>query len=411
MLAPIFLVLAFPLFCLASTLYVSSYSGNVTSLSLTQSGNGTYDLRTLSTIPCASDPSWLTFDQERRLLYCIGEGLAGLKGAITVFEAATGGLLEAIGMTETLAGGVSSVLYQTQEEGMGSTSALTTYLIPPPYPPFPPFPPTLIQTLPFSLSRPGPISDRQSAPHPHQVVLDPTGRYVLSPDLGSDLVRVFRIGRKGLLVECESLRVEKGTGVRHLVFRVVPNGRRRNGNQQAMSGGGSERVFMYAVGELSNTVTAYAVTYSGVGLEFEEIDSIDTFGGKGVPLGAGAAEIAILGNHLLISNRNDSSFLATPTNSFPLPRTVGQSDHSDSISTFALSSDGMLHFSGLSPAGGLFPRQFSPNRAGNLVAVGLQLSGKVAIIARNVETGKMGEIEAEVEGLGEVTCVIWDAEE
>ena len=71
----------------------------------------------------------------------------------------------------------------------------------------------------------------------------------------------------------------------------------------------------------------------------------------------------------------------------------------------------MLHFSGLSPAGGLFPRQFSPNRAGNLVAVGLQLSGKVAIIARNVETGKMGEIEAEVEGLGEVTCVIWDAEE
>ena len=61
-----------------------------------------------------------------------------------------------------------------------------------------------------------------------------------------------------------------------------------------MSGGGSERVFMYAVGELSNTVTAYAVTYSGVGLEFEEIDSIDTFGGKGVPLGAGAAEIAIL---------------------------------------------------------------------------------------------------------------------
>ena len=71
----------------------------------------------------------------------------------------------------------------------------------------------------------------------------------------------------------------------------------------------------------------------------------------------------------------------------------------------------MLNFSGLSPAGGLFPRHFSLNRAGNLVAVGLQLSGKVAIIARDVETGKMGEIMAEVEGLGEVTCVIWDAEE
>lgn len=51
---------------------------------------------------------------------------------------------------------------------------------------------------------------------------------------------------------------------------------------------------MYVVGELGNTVTGYAVSYgAGGGMGFSEIGTVDTFGGKGVPAGAAAAEIVV----------------------------------------------------------------------------------------------------------------------
>ena len=48
------------------------------------------------------------------------------------------------------------------------------------------------------------------------------------------------------------------------------------------------------------------------------------------------------------------------------------------------------------------------NKAGTLVAVGLQHSGKVVIIERDAGSGELGDMVAEVDGLGLVTCVIWD---
>ena len=62
----------------------------------------------------------------------------------------------------------------------------------------------------------------------------------------------------------------------------------------------------------------------------------------------------------------------------------------------------------LAPAGGRFPRQFSVNRDGTLVAVGLQFDGRVVIIERDVKDGTFGKVVAEVGVLGQVTAVIWD---
>jgi 6-phosphogluconolactonase (cycloisomerase 2 family) len=64
-------------------------------------------------------------------------------------------------------------------------------------------------------------------------------------------------------------------------------------------------------------------------------------------------------------------------------------------------------------AGGSYPRHFSINKAGDMVAVALQMSGNVVIWERNVTTGKIvreigiGGI-AQAWGLGNVTCVVWD---
>jgi len=81
---------------------------------------------------------------------------------------------------------------------------------------------------------------------------------------------------------------------------------------------------------------------------------------------------------------------------------------SDSLASFTVNDDGMLDFMGLSSAGGRFPRHFSMNKAGKLVAVGLQLSHRVVIFRRDVETGKLEDLVAEIAIDGQITCVIWD---
>ncbi len=73
---------------------------------------------------------------------------------------------------------------------------------------FPPFPPG-----------PGKV---QTQPRPHQVVIDPTGQYILVPDLGADRIRVLKMQTsEGVLLEaheCGGIDLPKGSFPRHVVF-------------------------------------------------------------------------------------------------------------------------------------------------------------------------------------------------
>ncbi len=65
----------------------------------------------------------------------------------------------------------------------------------------------------------GPNLERQSAPHAHQVVRDPSGTWVLSVDLGTDSVRVCSLDPgTGQLRLHDVMDLPPGTGPRHLVF-------------------------------------------------------------------------------------------------------------------------------------------------------------------------------------------------
>ncbi|MFF0079086.1 lactonase family protein [Streptomyces canus] len=65
----------------------------------------------------------------------------------------------------------------------------------------------------------GPHPDRQLAPHAHQVLPDPSGRWVLSVDLGTDSVRVCSFNAQaGELTLHSTTALPPGTGPRHLVF-------------------------------------------------------------------------------------------------------------------------------------------------------------------------------------------------
>lgn len=103
------------------------------------------------------------------------------------------------------------------------------------------------------------------------------------------------------------------------------------------------------------------------------------------------------GSTLLVSNRRDLTF----NNTTPA---------SDSMSVFSISpADGTLSFRQLFPAGGSYPRQFALNRAGNLVAVGLQQTGTVAILERDVASGVFQkEVARTAVPGGQVVCVVWD---
>jgi 6-phosphogluconolactonase len=69
-------------------------------------------------------------------------------------------------------------------------------------------------------------SPRQKGPHAHSVALDPSGRFVLTADLGADRVFVYPYDRKARQLgaaAATSVSVPPGTGPRHMVFH--PNGR------------------------------------------------------------------------------------------------------------------------------------------------------------------------------------------
>lgn len=132
-----------------------------------------------------------------------------------------------------------------------------------------------------------------------------------------------------------------------------------------------------------------------------------TYGPSNATVFAGnaAAEIVIAkdGKSLLVSNRNATFFEMAnpdPSNSTKIP--------SDTMAEFSIGVDGGVTFGELTPAGGAFPRSFSENKKGDLVAVGLQNSGRVVVYEWCVMTGKMGkEVLAGFEGLGGVTGVVW----
>lgn len=70
----------------------------------------------------------------------------------------------------------------------------------------------------------GPDSERQEGPHAHQVLPDPSGRWVVSVDLGTDSVRVGVLDpATGALEPHGETSLRPGTGPRHLAFH--PSGR------------------------------------------------------------------------------------------------------------------------------------------------------------------------------------------
>ncbi|MBA5690658.1 lactonase family protein [Rugamonas apoptosis] len=98
---------------------------------------------------------------------------------------------------------------------------------------------TSLVTLP---GEPGPHKVQQTGSHPHQVMFDPSGRYLLVPDKGLDRVFSYSIHpQSGALLPAEvpSVAARSGSGTRHIAFHPrLP--------------------YAYVMNELNSSVTTYA---------------------------------------------------------------------------------------------------------------------------------------------------------
>ncbi|MFB7586109.1 lactonase family protein [Streptomyces sp. NPDC056169] len=65
----------------------------------------------------------------------------------------------------------------------------------------------------------GDVPERQSGPHAHQVLPDPSGRWIVSVDLGTDSIRICALDpATGALTLHGETALRPGTGPRHLAF-------------------------------------------------------------------------------------------------------------------------------------------------------------------------------------------------
>ncbi|MFF0833503.1 MULTISPECIES: lactonase family protein [unclassified Streptomyces] len=157
----------------------------------------------------------------------------------------------------------------------------------------------------------GPHDRRQRAPHAHQVQPDPSGRWIVSVDLGTDSVRVCTL-EGGVPALHREIALRPGSGPRHLAFH--PDGERA-----------------YVVNELTPTVT---------------VCRWDAAGGSLKPL----AEVPVLPG-APAGDAYPSGVVVSPDGRFVWTATRGE----DVLSVFAVQGDG-LRPAGTVPCGGHWPR-------------------------------------------------------
>lgn len=173
-------------------------------------------LTALSSVADVPDPSYLALAPDRRTLYAVSETE---RGAVAAYHVGGEGGAQPAGPPVPVGGGPTHLSVfaghlLTADYGSGTVTAV-------PLRPDGTLGDAASSTLRHTGS--GPHSPRQNGPHAHQVQPDPSGRWVVSVDLGTDSVRVCRPAG-GTLRPHREIAMRPGSGPRHLAFH--PDGRR-----------------------------------------------------------------------------------------------------------------------------------------------------------------------------------------
>lgn len=192
----------------------------------------------------------------------------------------------------------------------------------------------------------GPNRARQTGPHAHGVFFDPSKKFLLTADLGSDRIFV-EPGEPG------GVALEPGSGPRHLAFH--PDGKT-----------------LYVVSELSSSVSGLRWDAGRGSLSsFQRISTLPSgFSGTNT-----AAEIAVSpdGRFVYASNRGD-----------------------DALAVFSVDASGRLAPAGRVPTGGRTPRSFAIDPSGRWLLAANQDSDSIVVFRLDPATGIPAAIGAPI---------------
>ena len=135
---------------------------------------------------------------------------------------------------------------------------------------------------------PGPHRAEQAASHPHHVVFDPSGRFVLVPDKGHDTVCIFAFDpARGQLELASTITSRPGAGPRHGAFHPT-------------------QPIYWCLNELDSSITTYR--WSAVGGTLQPLQILPTLPPDFFGASTAAAIVATpSGSHVFVSNRGHSS--------------------------------------------------------------------------------------------------------
>jgi 6-phosphogluconolactonase len=325
--------------------YVGCYTGgsNARGISVFHYDPTTNELTLVGILAPVSSPSFIVLDATKKFLYSGNESGTGSASAFAI-NSDTGALrlLNTVGaggqpahvailpggkylLTANYTGGTVAV-FPIQADGSLGTS------------------PQIISHF----GNLGPNTGRQEAPHPHMVLPDSTGRWVLVNDLGLDTTFVYSFdATTGNLTEVSRTAAAPGSGPRHLAWH--PNGR-----------------FVYSINELANTLNTYLWNGNGNLIPMQENLSTLPAGFKGNS-GAGEVLVDAAGKYLYASNRGDDNILIC---------SIDQA-------TFQLTVIGSVHTQGRTP------RHFNFDPTGNFIHVGNQDSANIVTFKVDKATGAL----------------------
>ena len=208
---------------------------------------------------------------------------------------------------------------------------------------------------------------RQAGPHAHFITFDPSGRFVLTCDLGLDKVLVYRLDpAKGTLEPNDppGASLKPGSGPRHLAFH--PNGR-----------------LLFVISEMGSTLTAFSWDSRRGALK--ELETVST-----LPAGfAGNSTCAEVQMH--------------PSGKFLYASNRGQ----DSIAVFAVNArSGKLSLVEHQSTQGKTPRHFAIDPTGRWLLAENQDSDNIVVFRIDRQTGRLTPAGEEVR-VGSPVCVLF----
>lgn len=189
---------------------------------------------------------------------------------------------------------------------------------------------------------------RQEGPHVHCTVISPDKKYLLTSDLGTDKIDIYKIdpslnSNPLTPAAMESVSVKPGSGPRHITFH--PNGK-----------------FAYLVQEMGGMLTIFDYN-EGKLSEKQSITMLSPdFKGK---VGAADIHVSADGKFLYASNRGDAN----------------------EIVIYSIDKKGMLSLKGRQSSMGKAPRNFVIDPSGNFLLVANQDTNDIFVFNRDQKTG------------------------